>query len=173
MVGVEESDISVIKRTFSRFISRFGENHAKIYRCLLSKEPKTGGQIMKEIGITNEPLFYTALKDLVENGLVAKNHTHPALYFAEDPITKYKRLAAREMQEIRSSAALFSRIIRQAGSGSGGIILSPRDGRVFFNNRALVKEQEILEAKQETDRVFRVLLDRAHERTLKPWMVHR
>lgn len=66
---MEESDISVIKKGFSRFISRFGESHAKIYHCLLSKVPKTGGQIMGETGITNEPQLYNALRDLIENGL--------------------------------------------------------------------------------------------------------
>ena len=111
-----------IREIFRDVIPGFGVNHAKVYYCLLSSEPKSGKQIINETGICKS-IAYSALKELVNAGVICRNNCRPTIFFTKDPMETYENIARQKSMELEKGLRKLGKIIEDDSQNENERIL--------------------------------------------------
>jgi hypothetical protein len=165
------STVLALHRIFREIVPRFGFTHAKVYSCLLSAEAKSARQIIQETEIAR-PIVYRVLKDLIIFGLITETKGSPAVFFAERPVQKAKKLINKRKKELDLRAVELKKI---AGCSSGVsediffVCLSGAGKKLLDRQtRAELKDKnKLLEIKRTAEKQL-LDLDKSN---LKPWQL--
>lgn len=134
---------------FGNLVPSFGLCHAKIYCSLKNGEPKTARQISEETGLVMNKA-YTALKDLLEYGVVMCSGVNPANYHIKDPNNCINRFLKRAITQLKSKRVRLKKL-NCSGNGDAGreylIKIKGTQTRIIdYKNQAQVNDKD--EARQ-------------------------
>ena len=171
--GCLDTDEVAIQEIFREITPRFGVNHARVYRCVLSTQAKTARQVIEQTGIYR-PVVYRTLKDLINFGLVKQLPCAPAMFFAHRPVQRAGVLVNRRKRELDNRITELKKIIGNATSLSGEEYLISIDGgqRLLINRKThteLKDEQRLREIKATVEGQ----LAQIEQKKIKPWAVYR
>lgn len=156
-----EPEQAVLQKAFSRIITGFGKNHARIYWSLINNVSKSAKQIEKETSLAHETV-YLILKQLKQQRLIGFTNTRPKFYYCQ-PTLKTIRMILRQqknnyLDELETVLEDIKKIINNATSQSGEkYLIEVTEKQTTITNyqtkQPVTYKHEIDEIKQKIDKI--------------------